>query len=327
MGLSKRDDYETVKEKFERFGVTLLTTKEEYDSNLKVGLSRYLFKIIARCGHIKDTKYFNFEQTAEDYGICINCSSKKKYDIDLDYDIMFDMLKNSNCEMITTKEDFINNKMNIFSEICYKASCGHDYCEIFNDIVFKKNTICKPCRELKIKEAFNENGRLKNVAVEDEAIEWIKELLKDKFNVEIMKEGCLADIAVKPIDITDNIWLAIQVKSASKFKTDNSKSYAFTFSNYYKDMYILCTAKFHDFMWLFQAELVKDVCGVNIYLTSRTKYVDYMIHPEELHEHLIEIYNFENTIKFKLEDLNKRSIPCLIQEDKYQNLRKEKLLF
>lgn len=54
---------------------------------------------------------------------------------------------------------------------------------------------------------------------------------------------------------------------------------------------------------------------------------DYIVHPEELYEHLMEIYNFEDTIKFKLEDLNKREYKSLAQEDKYQNLRKEKLSF
>jgi hypothetical protein len=327
LGLEMRDDYETVKEKFERFGVTLLTTKEEYDADLKVGLSRFMFKIIARCGHIRETKFFNFESYAEEYGICINCAAKKKYDINLEFDIMVNMLKDANCEMITTKDDFVNKKMNIFSEICYKGSCTHIYCEIFNDIVFKKDTICKPCREIKIMEAYDITGRLKNLIVEDEAIEWIKELLQDTFKVEIMKEGCLADIAVKPIDSTEDIWIAIQLKSATSFKKD-VKSYNFSFKyKNYKDMIILCTAKFHDLMWLFKSEIIQDISGINIYLTTDSKYANSIIHPEELYEHLTEIYNLDDTIKFNLEELNKRTHQALIQEDKYQNLRKEKLSF
>jgi hypothetical protein len=328
---NKRETYQDCYNRFYELGVILITTEEEYNSEPDKGLSRFMFKIIAKCGHERDTKFYNFEKTADENGVCINCAAQQKYITHLSYDDIQELFENADCELLTTEDEFEQNNLNIFSEIRYKAHCDHIIEEIFNNLPFKKDkpldcVICRDMNSLSIRNDRITDGRLNVLIVEEEAVKWIVDLINHDFDVKITNEGCKADIAIKPKHIEDDLWASIQLKSASK-ENKNSCKFGIKKNNYI-NMIIICTYKNKDKIWLIKPEYMKNVNTLSISLSDNTKYSKYLIKPIELNNKFKLLYNRDDIIKKSFLEINKRiENKALEQEDKYIALRKTNLPF
>lgn len=335
MGQEKRETYQSVKERFESYGVTLITTEDEYNAHPELGLSRYMFKINAKCDHLRDTKFHNFEKDAGTHGVCISCSArmKNRYEtVHVPYLDIKKLFEDAKCELITTEQEYIDNKLNICREFEYKGACGHVTKEILLDIEFKKSVICKPCRDEKANrvrnERVNENGRLNNLIVEEEAANWIKELIEAKFEVAMTKEGCKTDMAMKPKDIDEDAWVRVQLKAAGKMNDESNYSCGFNLGNGdYTGMIMIFTAKVVNTIWIIDYEEIKDRTTMTISRQASSKFADNKVPPRFLATKLYDMYFDDKFPKSTLSSMLNREFASGKKEDKYISLRKEKITF
>lgn len=339
MGQDKRETYESCKKRFEDYGATLITTEAEYNTDLSLGLSRFMFKIKAKCDHIRDTKFHNFEKDVATHGVCMSCAGKirmKNYDtVHVPYVDIKKLFEDSKCEIITTEQEYIDKKLNICREFEYKGACGHITKEILLDIEFKKDkpVNCKECREAKAQrvrsERLDENGRLNNLNVEDEAASWIKELIEDNFIVMMTKEGCTADMAIKPKEIEADAWMAVQLKAAGKTRKESDTCYNFGIGTTdYNGMVMLFTAKPINSVWKFDyGDVIENKSGLTICTKSYTKYFKFKVPIKYLVNELHDSYFDKKYIKASLQTLKKREFTSVQNEDKYNMLRTEKITF
>lgn len=327
LGEGLRDSYADVKKKFEDLGVTLVTTEDEYNADTS-GLSRFEFKIIAKCGHERETKFFNFEREALNHGICMPCCAKMKYTkVNLSSEYVTELFTKAGCEILSSYEN------NIFKNITFKAACSHTSTEIMNDIPFKdkKKINCKTCRDEEAliirNNLVNEDGTLKAFDVESEAMDWIIELLSDKFDIMITEEGCRADIIIKPIEVKEDKWVQIQLKSAEASKDNQLTAFGFGLNNDYTGMIMLFTAKIIDCMWIIDYDVINTYNTLTISLYEDTKYFKYKVPPCYLYQKMYEFYNSDKFTKVTIEEVMKRDFQSVQNEDKYKNMRKKKISF
>ena len=327
LSIKIRETYQEIVDKFAVLGATLLTTEEEYEKHLELGLSRFLFKIIAKCGHERNTKYDNYRLGCEKAGVCINCSAKQKYDINLPYSDIKEKLEEAGCELMTAEENF----KNIFFDIEFKAACGHTGTEIFNNIDFKKNkTNCAACRTEKASSnrasaIDEETGRLNVLLVEDEAANWIKELVKDKFDIIYTEEGCKADMAFKPKEIIEDKWAMIQLKAASKPMNDSKTMFGYNLNNDYSGMIMVFTAKSANSLWIMDGKDVKDLSGINLSLYEKSKYFEYKVPIKYFVNDLYDLYFEDKFDKKPIEKIMKRTFKSGLNEDIYKEMRITKI--
>lgn len=333
MGREKAVPFEEYKNDFCSYGVILLSTEEEYYRD--GGMVRHPAHIIARCDHERRTTFENFLKTEEGNGVCENCRGKKKYHIYLPYSDMVEMLEEHGCKMVTTEEDFLYNELNIFRSIEIIGSCGHKSEELFNDIPFKegKKTQCLQCREAKAAETRErlvnaETNRLRVLEVEDEAAEWIKGLLNDKFEVLITNEGCKADMAIRPLESSDDEWAMIQLKAAGKKKEGPGDSFGFSIKkNDYSGMIVVFTAKTANSMWIIDGEIIKDFTSINLSMNTGTKYFDYKVPPKYFIHKINDLWKSPKIKKMPIQDIMKRHFKSVKSEDIYIHLRKSNIGF
>jgi hypothetical protein len=73
-------------------------------------------------------------------------------------------------------------------------------------------------------------NKLHKIMIEAECIQYLKNILSEKFDFVRLFDGCKADIAIKPkyAELNSDEWLGIQIKSTQKkVKNNTSEGYKF----------------------------------------------------------------------------------------------------
>lgn len=168
------------------------------------------------------------------------------------------------------------------------------------------------------------SGENKNGALEQEyrCIQYFAEVVKDKFCVKKTFDGCKADIAVKPMNISHDEWLGVQVKSTSDC-TDRGQYYFRLNNGKYDDCLMLCICEKDKKMWFIPYE---DVVGQKtIGVAKQSKYNKYEVTLDKIENTLLEYY--KNTSKFDFETLNTPINKSQQQEKQYREIREKCLDF
>lgn len=238
------------------------------------------------------------------------------------------------CTLLNTEEEFDsiqsdiyvfnkNNNKKIYPQFKYIASCG---CEntVYYNVFLNRGTgvICPKCTIKKnAKTKKDENIGINNIELELDCITYFTELVKEHFEIVKCFDGCKTDTTFRPLNITNDIWCGIQVK------TTNLKTRDYNFSivkKGYENLIILCICYVDKRMWAIPYENVKDLKKITIGL-KKSKYNIYELTNENIISKLIELYN--DTNKF---DFEKLDIPPNIyqqREKEYRLYRKEILNF
>lgn len=232
--------------------------------------------------------------------------------------------RNKGCKFLMTEEEFNKNKHTTTEKYKYIASCGHEHIVWFH-VFLNRNTgvICPKCiianDSVKQKENASINP-LKTLDLEYENIIYFRNLVKDIFDVSITREGCLADIAIKPKNIIEDSWLMIQVKSTNK----PGRDYAFKCSNRYKDCIILCTCNSDKRMWALDGDSinVKNKIAIGLY---KSKYSKFEITKENVFEKFKLFYDLYP--KYEFNTINTPISKRQQLEYEYCVYRKEQLSF
>lgn len=136
------------------------------------------------------------------------------------------------------------------------------------------------------------------------------------FDINITREGCLADIAIKPKNIEEDLWIMIQVKSTIR----PTRDYAFNCNSKYKDCVILCICKSDKKMWALNGNKisVKSKLSIGLY---KSKYDEFEITKDDI---IKKFYEFYKTFpKFDLDKINTPVSICQQLEFEYVKYREK----
>ena len=235
---------------------------------------------------------------------------------------VFNTFKDKNCQLLISEENFNKDKHSTKEKYKYIASCGHE-----NQVclyIFKirgTGIICPKCviinNRNKCKEKIKNNPNI-NLDLEYNTIIFFKELVKNMFDVKFTREGCLADIGLKPNNEENDLWLMIQVKCTTK----PGREYSFSCSSRYKNCIILCISYSDKRMWAINGNNITVKHKIAIGL-NKSKYSDFEINQNNIFEKLTEYYNI-----FPKYDFNSINTPVSIYQQleyEYCKYREEKI--
>jgi hypothetical protein len=236
------------------------------------------------------------------------------------YLYLCDVMKKNGCDIITTLEEY-NLKRQFSKNTCvkvnYKASCGHVHDVFSNSFIGRLSGV--KCPSCKSKENANkkkgkmntEDGQCIFMKQEDDAIEYITNIIHNDFIVKKMTEGCLADFAIKPKNINEDKWLMIQMKTTEKPLRD----YGFNCSGKYHDCAILCVCLSDKRMWLLNGNEITVSKKIGIGL-KKSKYSINEITRETIVKKLTEYYD-----TLPLSSYDVINVPISICQQKEQEYR------
>lgn len=197
------------------------------------------------------------------------------------YDEIVNIFISKNCELYTTKNEYIAMKEPSKCKFSFKASCSHDNTVTLTNFLQKDSGItCKNCMKKQVSDkliAFNKNNdqaSTKCIIQENLVFNKFNDLLKIDFDVTKTNEGCSADFIIKPKNIIDNKWLGIQLKTTKGICND---LYSFNLhKNQYENMVMLCYSFENNMIWCIPHNIVSHLKRMlNIGLSDKSIYNKY----------------------------------------------------
>ena len=231
------------------------------------------------------------------------------------------------CTLLTTKEELKQMlETKLLNQIIFKiiSSCGHNDNSFY--YTFKDNGTgikCKKCTAVETSQNAKLNskthtGEVKSMLIEARGVDLIKELCKGIFDIEKTREGCEADILIRPTNEKIDKWLKVQLKVT----TSPSEITSFNVTKRYTNMIVLLICVTNKKYWLFESNSMK-IQKYHMGIT-RSKYDEYKI--KNLCEEFKKWYN-KDIYNTKLKIGN---IPIALKakiEYKYVLIREEKVKF
>jgi hypothetical protein len=206
------------------------------------------------------------------------------------YEKIKKIFESKSCKLLTTKEEFINNKMNAKnSKYNIISSCGHNTPECYFHTFKNRNTgvLCKEC--------IINNSRIKisnTFETEDTAFEIIKNLISNIFEVNINGECVSADLCIKLKSEKNDLWLPLQLKSTAK---PDKTTFSFDLRyKTYENMFIIfvCIKPIKIFIFDSNNDIIRNKAKLTIGFKS--KYKEFEVDKENLSNKLIEYINLKS---------------------------------
>ncbi len=240
------------------------------------------------------------------------------------YNKIKELLDNNNCKLLSSYQDYLNCKDKV-KKIDIISSCGHESKNINggNLLSRKSGLICRNC----IYENFKKNNKLNGgnlidtFKLESDSIKNISLNLK---NILLKKtdEFCLSDFAIKPVNIKEDNWLPIQLKSTN---TKNSCSFRFK-KNYYKNNIIILHSFYYNRFWIIDNEEVKNLTKIEISIQN-SKYDKFEVKISDIDKKLEEFYFKFKNYHSNFENLNIPILKTQQTEKKHRINRESKINF
>lgn len=222
----------------------------------------------------------------------------------MEYNEFKTRITNKSCILLTTEDEFINNKFNTKSKLNVKMKCGHD--EEISLNLFQRRTynVCKQCiYKIHKNNSYNEINQVNTSALtEAKSFAYIKSLIDKHFEVIKTYESCRADMIIKPINNNKNEWLGIQLKSC--LHIEDKIQYSFRKIGIYKNMLIICIAMPENKIWIFEGEELygKNSISIGKNIQQISKYNKNEITKYNIIQYLL--LKYEKYPKFTLELFN-----------------------
>jgi Zn-dependent metalloprotease len=274
---------------------------------------------IASCGHVNTKALKEF---LNGNGIkCRNCA------LDIpNYEKICKTFSDKNCQVTMTSEQIQENYKNNTCKINYIAFCGHPNIVSYKNFTTLNQGInCPKCVNKntgeKLKE-FRVGENKSNLIQELNAINYFKNLIDNHFIVIKSFDGCKADIVIKKIEETEDLWLGIQVKTTIK-KTEREQYYFRLNNGKYDNCLILCLCDEDKKMWLIPYEEVNGLKTIGV--AKKSKYNKYEVTIENLIEKLNDYYM--NISKTQFDILDTPTSIFQQQEQQYRKNREDKIKF
>jgi len=167
-------------------------------------------------------------------------------------------------------------------------------------------------------------NKIYKIKIEADSINYLTEVLIDKFDIKKLFDGCKAYLAIKPKNIIEDKWIGIQVKSTlKKVKNNNSQAYKFDLSKDYDNFIIICICLDDKNTWIFENNITKHI-KTTLTIGNKSKYNKFKC--ENNIEYVLENY-YNSTTKFSFNALDLPQSNNSKIEYKYRKIREEKLTF
>lgn len=226
------------------------------------------------------------------------------------------LFNDKECKLLTTFDEYKDQKGQ--RKVKFIARCGHENSVFVTNFMSKNSgVICKNCMYKHVAE------QLKTKVCNDKhhyAVQGYNEMMKilglltHDFEYNVTGEGCLADVAIKPIDNPRDEWLKLQFKTTLKSVHD---LYSFKLQSKYIDCVIILYCIEANKIWLLDGN-DKHPNRVNIGL-KKSIYNKYEVSQDILADKLKLFYN--RLTLYMFEEINK---PITINsqiEQEYQSRR------
>jgi hypothetical protein len=205
------------------------------------------------------------------------------------------LFESKGCKLLTAEKDIDKSKGWSKARVSFQARCGHpNEVTVTNFQSKSSGVMCKNCmkhsmsKNLSQKKQNNQDASWSTIQ-ECKVIKKLETILKDNIAFQTTNEGCLSDCIIKPIDMIDDAWLRIQVKT-TLHACHNLYSFKLHKNNY-KDHIILCHCIDDDKYWLIPHNVISDLkCSLNIGLTTKSAYYKYEVDEKALVQQLLEYY-------------------------------------
>lgn len=199
-----------------------------------------------------------------------------------DYENLKQRFSEKQCILLSTKEELVQKTR--IPKVKFISSCGHEN-TVFVNVFISRNTgvVCKNCIAKRRK---NEYPNLINREI-DFTIKF-QEFLSSCFISKTTNEGCKSDLIIKPINIKEDNWLRIQIKTTEKVY---NKSYGFNINNIYENHILICHCIDENKYWLIPFnELELTNKKLNLSVSTKSKYYKYYIENEKIINSLMKYY-------------------------------------
>lgn len=203
-----------------------------------------------------------------------------------------------NCQLLTSKEDYENRKLDTKSHIEIKMACGHIENVSLNCFQRRMHFVCEECINLIMKEkGFDEIERVPyGNKLESIAFNLIRDALNNEFDVIKTHENCLADMAICKKNSSSNEYVGIQLKTTAV----SNFQYGFGKVNKYQDFIVICTASPENKIWIFDGNDLVDVKNISIG-KIKSKYDSHKCHLTDLNARVSMLFAVKP--KYELERL------------------------
>lgn len=320
LSVAFRRKYEDVVKELQELGAELAMTKEEYDTQYTIGGDNKI-KILATCGHETVTRFHDFKTSM--FLCCYDCARKLKDNGNLTYDEIYGRFDEVGCKLLTSKDEFVKNRMTVRSCFKFHATCGHEREGILGNITLAPGMLCKHCSRLDfIKQSVERakrDGLPTGCVIEYESICYIKDQLDDLFDVEILCEGCKADLAVRPKDVEADEWMGIQLKATEK--KNNKNAYSFATKCKYDDLVVFCICPKENKLWYIPTDMLENRTNVTVVEKEGTLFNKCFV-PNVVNQ-VHDLYNTKK--KHKLSVLDTPQSETSKQEKVFRMLRETRL--
>lgn len=236
----------------------------------------------------------------------------------MNYEKLVSRVALKGCKLDWTEEQFNEKYENTKSIIDIVSKCGHTVSVQCSNFLYKDTgVLCKSC--------ISERNKVKtiNVPTDNHIQEYnvIKALQSHCQNLKfkITNEGCLADIAIKPINEIDaNIWLPIQIKTTRAL---SHGIYSFGVKNVYKDMFVLLFCIEDRRIWMINGNDIS-IKKINIGKT-KSIYSKYEVSLQDIENHFISKYYAYKEYAKNIEFLDIPTSDHQKQEQEYYKFREQ----
>ncbi len=193
--------------------------------------------------------------------------------LDIDEETFYELIKEAKDTHTSENKFAIRNHV----KFPFIFSCGNTDIRTINGFKSQKdenNRLCKACNQLKIK-----NQGITTMETEEKTEDYLKEIIDNNI-IEIVfcPEGCSVDLRFKPIDIQEDLWFPVQLKSS-----DNTTNTCFhlkgKYDTQYKEQLLLCHHLNKNNIFIFKpfSENMPEKSITISYETGKSKYLKFII--------------------------------------------------
>jgi hypothetical protein len=218
--------------------------------------------------------------------------------IEMNYEKLVDDFKLYECTLLSTMEEIEvllreNPKKNLyFQKVRFVSKCGHEAQGYFVNVKSKgTGVLCKECSKMacskKLKD-FVKDSRIRCLEIENEGYNFIKNAVKDIFEVVKTNEGCLADFIIRPIGVQSDDWLKIQLKTTLN---QSLGLYGFAMSGKsYPNCLIVCVCLGDKRTWILDGDTIPCLKGKLNIGAGNSKYSKYEVNETKMRDVFTEMY-------------------------------------
>lgn len=191
------------------------------------------------------------------------------------YDTLVSRVLAKGCKLDWTEEQFDAKYENDKTIIDIISRCGHKVSVQSSNFLYKDTGInCKSC--VFKNDGISKRNNPKDTNMQEYQVIKAIQLYLTGFDFQILSEGCLADFAIKPVDVCCDKWLPIQLKTTEK---NSYGLYGFSIKQDYIDMFVMLYCINDQRIWIINGNEI-NVNKINIgkktsiYSKYELKYVD-----------------------------------------------------